>query len=408
MRALKYMGHNPRSFAIFSVILYFVLVFGVTLSYQTNFLKEGDGLAYSAVAEDIFHLNLPRTRALLDENKAPPSASDPPPSVPLNDRLRESQPLSFAMKVLKDLNAGFLPGYLVGSALPAMDNFLNYYIGQAICYVVFLTLAYSALARVSEFDREKLRVGYLFSLFAPYMVVIGAFPTKYLMVYVALFLVMNLFYLCYCSLKLRNIVLLFLSLLLLLVVKFQMAIVLGAVTILVLWIRSRKWIYGLALVPCLFLVNSNVSYFYNLYIQQSEDGQGRKFEALYNNYLIRLLIKYAMDMYGAFPWHGGIDSIVALGGALAPLVMLFQLANFAFNSAFQKRGPEPKYDQFVGWVAAAMSLTVFFGKTGFLEYLAIYFPFIGIKLEKRKIILPLILSFAIYFSVILVKVFWRG
>jgi len=52
---------------------------------------------------------------------------------------------------------------------------------------------------------------------------------------------------------------------------------------------------------------------------------------------------------------------------------------------------------FIGWIALLLSFQIFWGKTGFLEYLAIFIPFIGIRVEMRNIALSLLVSVLSFF-----------
>ena len=86
--------------------------------------------------------------------------------------------------------------------------------------------------------------------------------------------------------------------------------------------------------------------------------------------------------------------------------MIFQVCNFAFNSAGYREITTLKYESFIGWIALLLSFQIFWGKTGFLEYLAIFIPFIGIRVEMRNIALPLLVSVLSFFAILIAKALW--
>ena len=71
-----------------------------------------------------------------------------------------------------------------------------------------------------------------------------------------------------------------------------------------------------------------MDYFVKLYSIQSNDGGGRKFEMLYDNIAIKIVIKYVMSAFGEFPWRGleaHPNIAIAIAGSLAPLFIIFQV-----------------------------------------------------------------------------------
>lgn len=399
-------GHSYALIAALALYLLIVAIFAS--SYTKSFFSFGDGIAYVGKAQETLGLSNDGIADFLKKNAH--VRTDAIPEVSLNDRLREHQLLAYGLKVLKDLNAGFLPGYVAGYFLPASENFLNYYIGQSAIYFLALLLVYLYLRTREQIDRAVLRNVFVASFLAPYMLVIGAYPTKYLVVYVALLFSINLLYVATVTKNNRDVLMFFGSLLILLLLKFQIAFLLAALSLVVLWLRTRKSVFAVVLLIGVGSMLFGMDYFVKLYLSQSNDGDGRKFELLYNNFAARLVIKYVMDAFGEFPWAGFSthrNMAIAITGVLAPLFIIFQACNFAMNSAGVDKIKNLHYESFVGWIALVLSLSVFWGKTGFLEYLAIFFPLIGIRVERSKIALPLLVSVLTFLTIIFAKAMWR-
>ena len=206
-----------------------------------------------------------------------------------NDYLRNHQLFAYGLKIIKDLNLGFMPGFLAGYFFPANEKSINYYLGQSAIYSFALLLSYLYLRTHEEIDKVVLRNVFVVSLLAPYMLVIGAYPTKYLMIYVALFLSINMLYVATVTKSHRDVLIFFCSLLILLLMKFQLALLLAALSFVVLWLRMRKPFFAIFLFFGFGFLFFEMDYFVKLYSIQSNDGVGRKFEMFYDNIALKII-----------------------------------------------------------------------------------------------------------------------
>jgi len=283
------------SYSLISVLAIYVLIItGFGSSYTKNFLSFGDGIQYASIAKEIFGLNDENLIKYLEQNTL--IRADAVTVVSLNDYLRKHEFFSYVLKNIKDLNLGFMPGFLAGYFFPANEKFINYYLGQIAIYFFALLISYLYLRKHEPIDKAALRNVFIASLLAPYMLVIGAYPTKYLMIYVALFLSINLLYVATVTKSHRDVLIFFCSLFILLLMKFQLALLLAALSIVVLWLRMQKTIFAILLLLGTITLGIGflifeMDYFVKLYAVQSNDGVGRKFEILYDNIALKIIIK---------------------------------------------------------------------------------------------------------------------
>lgn len=385
---------------ILVITLYLIILLLTAISYRTDFMAAGDGLAYQKVAEDIVYGNNMDSDINRDE------------LINSNSLINDNY-VSRLFRFLKNLNLGFIPGYILGKAFPNIHNSIGFYVSQNIVYFIVLLLAYTYFKNHQHINKENLGNTFAISLLAPYMLIIGAYPTKYLLIFVSLFVSLNYLYLATATKKRNEVIYFILSLFFLSLFKFQLALTLLTIwfVILAYYSDKYKYLYIVSIIAILLFIYLYLGYFIELYTLQSNDGRGRKFDYAYGNIFFKLIIKYIMAIFGGVPQNlnegGKFNQVIYLLYMVVPLVLLFQLINYSISLKQHIQGfNNLKYNSFLSTIALLMSTTIFWGKTGFLEYLCIFFPLIDINYEKVKIIYSFIFSLLIYIIIIYEYIHW--
>ena len=297
------------------------------------------------------------------------------------------------LKIIKNLNAGFIPGYALAQLISISNCSTKVYISQNFIFFIVNYSIFIFVRRLNNAEKENIDLIFLLSCISPYMLYIGSYPSKYLILYSLLFLILNLYYAINYYNKVIYYALFITSMLALLIVKFQIFFTITFFMIIhqVILAKNRNTYYIFIPIICYFIYNFEtlLSRVY-LYLLNSNDELERKFGFLENFILGRFLYRLFADIFIVVPWtmqnlfDSGVSSrnifIVALQ-ILTTFFVLFQFINFTRNiKFFLSVGSE--YSKIFSFFCIFMTLTLYFGKGGFPEYLVIYLPFLSIKWDK--------------------------
>ena len=378
--------YNYVSFKTFhaQILLYYPLLILVNaFLFTKNFIDLGDGKALLAVYNN------------------------------LNGDLSEEihRNVSFLL-IFKNMNAGFFPGIIIAKLISISDCSIKLYISQNFIYFLVTYTIYRSIINMDGVDKGKIDLIFIFSLISPYMLLIGSYPSKYLILFSALFLSINLYYLYNYYNNAKFLFSFLTSLIFVLLLKYQVFffMILFIAFDQLLYRKNRAIIYAFA--PVLLYFYYDYGFFserINFYLSISNDDGGRKFEFLHQFILTKFLYKFFADTFVVVPWtiknlfysdvSTGNNFIVALQ-IMTSFVVLFQFANFFRNiRSFLMLGSE--HSKFLSFFCLFMTMSIYFGKTGFSEYLVIYLPFLTFKYDKYiyiDVLLSLLIIISINFS----------